>query len=379
MKRHAFLCLTIFLVLIQSVYGSTGCGILPGEYKNPGPILLQDNSVGVFLECSKAEPLQTIYLAGAEGSSVSVFDGSGKKYFQAENDQLIMFRAGGALGIHTVKIYDRRNRILNELSFRVDASTKVDDNGYYSGMFKMFEKGMRLFAKNGVGLTEFQGNTYQHFVYWLLDHFHTMKGMQYFEGIGHEIVDLFRNAQRENGMVMSNVRKFKNPTYWETAYGPQFTDRYEGDLVFIRQPAENHCEYIYVLIMYQGWKATGDDEYLRRNIISADKALDYSVSDKLRWSSKYHLLKRAYTIDSWDFQVKDEYTPDLGMGTDMMIHPEKTKFGIFYGDNTGYALACDRMVELSLQLDDQQMAEKYRNRASEIREALNSLSWNGNF
>jgi hypothetical protein len=379
MKRAAIFSLSIFMILIQSVQGLTNSGILPGEFENSVPLLLAGNSAGVFVECTEAVPLQTIYLAGAEGNSVSVFDGIGREYFQAENAPLIKFRAGGALGRHTVKIYDSRNRILDELSFHVDARTKVDDHGYYSGMFNMFEKGMRIFGNNGVGSTKFQGNTYHHFVHWLLDHFHTMKGMQYFEGTGHEIVDLFRQAQRENGMVMSNVRRLKNPSFWETAYGPEFTHRYEGDLVFIRQPVENHCEYIYVLILYHGWKATGDDQYLERNIVSADRALDYSVTDPLRWSTKYNLLKRAFTIDSWDFQVKDEYTPDLGTGTDMKIHPEKTKFGIFYGDNTGYALACDRMVELYQHMGNQQLSEKYRKRASEIRKNLNDLSWNGRF
>jgi hypothetical protein len=379
MKRSAIFSLAIFMILIQSVQSSVNSVILPGKFENSVIVLLAGNPSGVFVECTEAEPLQTVYLAGAEENSVSVFDGAGREYFQAKNTPLVKFRVGGALGRHTVKIYDCKMRILDELSFHVDARTKVEDNGYYSGMFNMFEKGMRLFAKNGVGTTKFQGNTYHYFVYWLLDHFHTMKGMQYFEGIGHEIVDLFRKAQRESGMVMSNVRRFKNPSYYETAYGSEFTDRYEGDLVFVRQPTENHCEYIYVLILYHGWKATGDDQYLRRNIVSADKALDYSVTNELRWSAKYQLLKRPYTIDSWDFQVKDEYTPDLGVGTDMMIHPEKTKFGIFYGDNTGYALASDRMMELCQHLGDQQMAEKYRKRASLIRKNLNNLSWNGKF
>jgi hypothetical protein len=379
MKKHAIFILAIIMGLIQSFQGSSLGEILPGEFEESGPVLLAGNATGIFRECNEVEPLQIIYLAGAEGNSISVYDGAGREYFQAQGAPIIEFRAGGALGRHTVKVYDRRNRILNELSFHLDARTKVDDHGYYSGMFNMFEKGMRVFGNNGVGSTKFRGNTYHHFVYWLLDHFHTMKGMQYFEGIGHETVDLFRQAQRENGMVMSNVRRLINPSYWETAYGPEFTDRYEGDLVFIRQPVENHCEYIYVLIMYLGWKATGDDHYLERNIASADKALDYSVTDPLRWSAKYHLLKRAFTIDSWDFQVQDEYTPDLGIGSDMRIHPEKTRFGIFYGDNTGYALACDRMVELYQHLGDGQMAEKYRKRAAEIRNNLNNLSWNGRF
>lgn len=55
------------------------------------------------------------------------------------------------MGKHTVKMVDRKNRVLDELSFHVNAHTRVEDHGYYSGMFNMFEKGMRLFTKNGVG------------------------------------------------------------------------------------------------------------------------------------------------------------------------------------------------------------------------------------
>jgi hypothetical protein len=352
---------------------------LSGQINDHAPYLLTGSTPGVLTECTHASPLQTIRLGGAEGMEFKVLDGDGMEYFHSKAGVLAGFRAGGALGTQTVSISDRKGREVHRLNFKLDASTVVDDGDYYTGMFRMFEHGMRLFAKDGMGTTRFRGTTYHHYVYWLLDHYHTMKGMQYFEGIGHEIVDLFREAQRENGMVMSNVRRFENPSYYETAYGPEFTDRYEGDLVFVRQPSENHCEYIYALILYHGWKATGDDIYLERNIASAAAALDYSVSDELRWSARYKLLKRVYTIDSWDFQVKDPYTPDLGPGTDMMVHREKSKFGIFFGDNTGYALACDRMAELYLHLGDQAAAEKFSSRAAVIRENLNRLSWNGRF
>ena len=202
MKRYAISGLVVFMILNQSVHGSSDSGVLPGKFDISGPALLTGNSAGVFLECNEAEPLQKVYLAGAEGKSMAVFDGRGKEYFRAELSPLVEFRTGCALGMHTVKIYDRKAMIVREISFKVDALTNVDDGGYYSGMFDLFNRGMRLFGKNGVGQTTFKGKTYQHFVYWVLDHFHTMKGMQYFEGIGHEIVDLFREAQRDNGMIM---------------------------------------------------------------------------------------------------------------------------------------------------------------------------------
>ncbi len=334
---------------------------------------------GILANFTKAAPLQVLHLSNITGSSILVTDGQGKEYVRKKVGTTAKFVVGGALGYHTVHILDIHGKVLEKSSFKVDAKTNVDDGGEYQLMFKLFHHGMRQFADNGMGQLDFKGTTYHYFVHWGLDHYHTMKGMQYFEGVGHEFIDLFRQAQRENGMIMSNVRRFKHPSYFETAYGPKFTDRYEKDVVFVRQPTENHCEYIYALIFYKGWKATGDDDYLKRNITSVARALDYSITDELRWSTKYQLLKRPYTIDSWDFQLVDEHTPNLGAGTDMMIDKDKTKFGVFFGDNTGYALACERLAELYQHIGDDNNAIKYRRRAEKIRKTLNELSWNGQF
>ena len=59
-----------------------------------------------------------------------------------------------------------------------------------------------------------------------------------------------------------------------------------------------------------------------KNLSSAAKALDYCMKDPARWSERFKLLKRVYTIDSWDFQVDDKYTPDIGMTKTMIIDPK---------------------------------------------------------
>jgi hypothetical protein len=97
-------------------------------------VLLLGFSSDVYLECTEANPLQMIYLAGAKGQSMKVYDGNGREYYQADIAPHMQFRAGGDLVKHSVMIFDRKNRILDELSFHVDASTKVDDHGYYSGI-----------------------------------------------------------------------------------------------------------------------------------------------------------------------------------------------------------------------------------------------------
>ena len=89
-------------------------------------------------------------------------------------------------------------------------------------------------------------------------------------------------------------------------------------------------------MFYKHWKASGDNEWMKATLESAARALDYCVTDSIRWSKRFQLLKRPYCIDSWDFQVNDEYTPYAPISPTMVVVPGKTRYGIFFGDNTGY-------------------------------------------
>jgi len=131
--------------------------------------------------------------------------------------------------------------------------------------------------------------------------------------------------------------------------------------------------------MYQHWKASGDNEWMKAGLVCAMKALDFCVTDTLKWSKKFKLLRRPYCIDSWDFQVNDEYTPPAPLSPTMVVVPGKTKFGIFFGDNTGYYEACNQLAEMLDQAGMKVEAEKYRNRGKEIFERIVALSWNGRF
>ena len=67
-----------------------------------------------------------------------------------------------------------------------------------------------------------------------------------------------------------------------------------------------------------------------------------------------------YTIDCWDFAVEDEYMPDIGITNTMIIDPVKSKFGVFFGDNTGYISACNQLAEMLEKTGDTADAKKYR-------------------
>jgi hypothetical protein len=132
-------------------------------------------------------------------------------------------------------------------------------------------------------------------------------------------------------------------------------------------------------MMYQHWKASGDTEWMKMNLDCAARALDYCITDTLKWSRRFRLLKRPYCIDSWDFQVDDEYTPGAPLSPTMVVVPGKTKFGIFFGDNTGYYEACIQLAEMLKYAGRTDEAATYVKRGIEILDRIIALSWNGKY
>src|SRR5271165_134177 len=364
--------------VVLAVCMAAACA-LADESRPPLPVLLQGGDEGAPLPVLRARPLDRLVVADAGSGGVEVRDGAGRLYFSAPADGRPSFLAGGALGRHEVLIRDRAGRERGRLSFTLDAETSVDDGGKYRDMFDLFRRGMNAYSPDGVETTVWNGRTYHYFVNWVLDNYHTAKGMRYFSPVGTEFVDLMRAAQREDGMIWSNINSGEAVDYYLTAYGPFGYVRKYGDRYFFRQPAENHPEYVYVSTIYQDWKNGSDEEWMRQCLPSAMRALDYCTNDPARWSRRFQLLKRVYTIDSWDFQVDDAYTPDIGLTNTMLVDPVKSKFGVFFGDNVHYAEACRELAEMLDRAGEPADAARYRERASGIRQRLDQLSWNGRF
>jgi hypothetical protein len=340
-------------------------------------LFLHKNNTREFLDTM--QPLQRVGISNVKGGSIKVFDGHGKEYFSSAAKPIINFIVGGALGKQVVRVYNDQQETTDSINFYVDAKTNIDDDGYYKSMFDLFYKGMFVDNKTGVDTIKWNGKEYSVFVQWGLDNFHTMKGMKYFMPNGNELIDIQRQSQRQDGMIYSFVQYQSNADYFLTRDKFSGYSKKIGDKVFVRQPTENHPEYIYVNTIYDCWKSMGDTAWMKLNLSSAQKALDYAPNDAARWSKRFGLLKRAYTIDSWDFAVEDEYMPDLGITNSMIIDPYKTKFGVFFGDNTGYITACYQLAEMLGFAGDSANAKKYTQRADEMKERLNKLTWNGKF
>jgi hypothetical protein len=311
-----------------------------------------------------------------------VRDGEGREYARLPATHETRITIGGSLGEHGLEALDQRGEVIATLHFQVEVRTAVaDKGGRFAELFAILEKTLRCYSPDGTGSVTWKGRRYRNFVPWVLDHAHTTRGMQYFSDAAGELVELFAAAQRQDGMIWSFGFENQNgvPGYHYWAYKDAGYAKNDGGVTFGRQPVENHCEYNFVDAMWQAWKGNGDDAWMRSHVDAAKRALDYSITDPARFSQRFQLLKRGCTIDSWDFQAVDRYLPSFAMGRDQQIDPAKTKFVIFFGDNTGYALACDQLAEMLDAADRAPEAVALRTRAVGIRERLDRCAWNGRF
>ncbi|GAB4417770.1 MAG: hypothetical protein OHK0039_28530 [Bacteroidia bacterium] len=221
---------------------------------------------------------------------------------------------------------------------------------------------------------------YTFFVRWLRDHVHTLKGMKYFAHDLRSGIDLYADHQREDGMIWDNIyTRDKEKNWWDKRfrYGDFIRDIEGGTLELKRIPVENDVEYLFIEGLYYTWQATGDTAWMQGHLDKAIKALDYSMKDPYRWSQKYQLLRRGFTIDTWDYQADADAAR---AGDDIMVVLlDKTEFGVMFGDNTGYAVACDYLAEMLDTAGRHDEATRLRNRGQEIRRRLDALAWNGAF
>jgi hypothetical protein len=194
---------------------------------------------------------------------------------------------------------------------------------------------------------------------WLRDHTLMMCGYKYFEKDMTSAVGHFAEAQAANGRLFDYFVIGEERENWAK---------------YVRVPVEADVEYYLPMAVYWAWQATGDDEWLGRMLPHCERALQYTMTHPWRWSSEYHLVKRAYTIDTWDFDYAEGRTPWLNFQID-----GKTHFGIFHGDNSGFYDACNKLSLLFGHLGDHTKKAYWHAIAEGVQERTNQLCWNGRF
>ncbi len=334
------------------------------------------------------QPLQAVGIKSRHPGTLRLIDGEGKCYYSTSVQERVDVLTGGALGTQHIILLDPTGKLLDRLSFKLECRTSIEENtGVYNKLLNVLYHSMMGKRHRQASIVRYGNQHYHTFVTWLRDHVHVLKGMKYFYPELKSGIDLYARSQRTDGMIWDNYKHAyskEEGSYWvqRFRYGDFIKIVPCDNMLFTRIPVENDVEYLFIEGIYYTWKATGDDAWMQGLLDNALKAVHYSHSDSLRWSEKYGLLKRGYTIDTWDFQNAED--ADISTGRDLAPDPmvitwENTRFGIMFGDNTGMAAACEYLGEMLQYAGRLQEAEKVRQWGAGLKARIDSLAWNGNF
>lgn len=327
------------------------------------------------------KPLDWIKIKTAKPGIAVIQDGNGIAYAKQPIERSARARIAGALGTHRIQLLDSRGKLLDAITFKVDCQTELhDQGGEFSRLLDMLYYTMT--SGNEIATHRYHGKPYVTFAGWFQDHVHVMKAMKYFYPDVTSGIDLFAESQRENGMIYDNYYSpYHTYIHWLKRFGPDFVkvpdDPQMNSSFFVRIPVENMGEFTFLEAVYYAWKATGDDAWMASRLDNCIKAIQYATTDPYRWSEKFQLLKRGYTIDIWDFQPDQDAA--VWGGDFMMAKPGVTNYSIMYGDNIGMAVGCQYTAEMLRHVGRNQDAETIEQIGRGIKERIDKLSWNGAF
>jgi hypothetical protein len=221
---------------------------------------------------------------------------------------------------------------------------------------------------------------------WMRDHIHVMKAEKYLAPEMKNYLEFYLDRQTPEGLYYDYHMKIDaREGHRMNLFHPRFWKLYPREKIQMhRLPVEADLEYLAVEGVWYAWQATGDRDLLRKRLPGLEKGLRYLMSDPLRWSSTFLLVKRGYTIDTWDFQqlptTRAEYVKqgfDVQKG--IFDIDEKTPMGIMHGDNSGLYAACRQLAAMHRELGQDDDARIWDAQADVVRLRANRICWNGKF
>jgi hypothetical protein len=272
----------------------------------------------------------------------------------------------GALGDHWAALFTADGRqVASGTVYRLDAQTGIQTG---TAVFDRLYDRVRAFMANKRLAYELDGGIVAGYrspdspLLWLRDHYYQNRAFRYFETDLTSLPAANTRAQSADGSL------------------PDFLARPEWDIPAFRTPVEADVEYLFVQLIYETWQTSGDTAWMLAQLPAAQRAVAYSLSDPLRWEPTLGLVKRPFTIDTWDFEYGPTTTdPNTGQPAPRHWIDEQTKWGIFHGDNTGLAQALRSLAVMEEQAGLWESAYERRVLADQIMTRLNTLSWNGDF
>lgn len=278
--------------------------------------------------------------------------------------------------------------VLMFLAITVPAQNKTSfgkETGEYGLMLQQLEHSMMNYQEKWIDTLG--GKPRNVFVPWIRDHVHVMKAMKYIHPDLTSFIEFYLENQTTEGLYYDyyfplgfggtgSRKKIFHKRYWK-----EFP---EDSIEMHRLPVEADLEYLLVEGVYAVWQATGDTAFIKKWLPSLVKGMNYSMTDPLRWSKKYKLVKRGYTLDTWDFMQlpysREEYSRRGGnIQKGIFDIDEKTPMGIMHGDNSGMYAASWQLSKMFAAIGDQPASRKWQQEAEGFRRRTNALTWNGNY
>lgn len=205
---------------------------------------------------------------------------------------------------------------------------------------------------------------------WIRDHVHVMKAMRHWEYNLDSFLNFIIATQREDGQFYELIKQYDD-RHWKMVNEDCYVMYEDDNLSLVRLELEADIEYLVVEGATYLYRTTGDDEWLKKVLPSLEKGIDYITSDPKRWDEKHGLVKRSFTIDTWDFTYN---TSPINRRIE-----ENTPMSIMHGDNSGVFAAMHQLAWFNRRLNNEEKAKKWELRAEEIRKNMFKYLWNGNF
>lgn len=205
---------------------------------------------------------------------------------------------------------------------------------------------------------------------WIRDHVHEMKAFMHWEHDIRSFYQFFLDYQSPEGWYYELVKQLDD-LHWSFV-SEKFARKFPMDNVAAtRLELEADIEYLMVEGAVQIYRVTGDDAWMREVLPKLEKGIDYMTSDATRWDEAHGLVKRPFTIDTWDFTY--------GKSNDNRRIEADTPMSIMHGDNSGVYQAMRQLAWLRRRFGDEEQAQAWERRASVLRDNMMKYLWNGRF
>ena len=205
---------------------------------------------------------------------------------------------------------------------------------------------------------------------WIRDHVHVMKAMRHWEYDLNSFLDFIIETQREDGQFYELIKQIDDP-HWRFVNEDCRVMYPDDNLSLVRLELEADIEYLVVEGAMYLYRTSGDDEWLKRVLPKLEKGIDYITSDKKRWDAEHGLVKRPFTIDTWDFTY--------GYPGDNRRIEDDTPMSIMHGDNSGVYQAMNQLAWFNRRLGNEEKATEWEKRAMVLKENMFKHLWNGRF